>query len=381
MRRMPSNCWPTSNQELLLRAAMLDGAQAIPAWEQWRQTVDFNDIDYRSQKLLPLVYHNLTKLSVSGPLIERSKGYYRLTWYKNHLQLHHMAAVLDELDRAGIPTLLLKGSAMAVYYYRDLGLRPMEDFDLLVPWHQRSRAVEMARRWGFQSKFDTHAPHGSDLVDSAGRQLDLHGYAFHSVRNPGIDDTLWESARDCKLHHAPTHVLQPSDHLLHLCARALCAPGGSICWIADALWLLNRWGAEIDWKRLLAEAARRRVTLQLREALNYLASSFAAPVPAWFLSALEQRALSFQEYAAYTSATQGELSVPRSVCVWVRYCAEEARFSRSSILQFIEYFRERWDASTVWQLPARGAMKLVRKIRRGLASRPGRMALPNHPGN
>ena len=138
VRRILSICWPTPNQELLLRAALLDDAQAIPAWEQWQQTVDFTEIDHRSQKLLPLVYHNLTRLDVSGPLIERSKGYYRLTWYKNHLQFHHMAVVLHDLHQAGIPTLLLKGAAMAVYYYRDPGLRPMEDFDLLVPWHQRT---------------------------------------------------------------------------------------------------------------------------------------------------------------------------------------------------------------------------------------------------
>jgi Uncharacterised nucleotidyltransferase len=242
LRRIPGNCWPTPNQELLLRAALFDGAQAIPAWELWRQTVHFDDIDYRSQQLLPLVFHNLTKLGVSGPLLERSKGYYRLTWYKNHLRFHHLAGLLHDLHQAGIPTLLLKGAAMAVYYYRDPGLRPMEDFDLLVPWHQSDEAIEVAQRWGFTSKFPIAAPHGCDMVDSAGRQLDLHWFAFHSVRTRGIDDTLWESARACKLHHAATHVLQPTDHLLHLCTRALCAPGGSICWIADALWLLKRGG-------------------------------------------------------------------------------------------------------------------------------------------
>ncbi|OAI54371.1 hypothetical protein AYO44_03625 [Planctomycetaceae bacterium SCGC AG-212-F19] len=366
-----STCWPTEDQELLLRAALLDGPLAIPAWERWQQSVDFEAIDRHSQQVLPLLYHNLNKLGIDGPLIERSKGYYRLTWYKNQLLFHRMAGVLHALHQAGIPTLLLKGAAMAVYYYRNAALRPMEDFDVLVPVDQATAAFDLVRHCGFEPKVPTPAPHGWDLVDAAGKQLDLHRFAFHYARTPDIDDTFWESALACTIDHAATHVLQPTDQLLHICARAFCAPGGSIRWIADALWLLTAFAVDIDWQRLLAEATKRRVMLQLNEAMSYLATRFAAPVPTVVLATLAQRRLSFQEYAAYASALHGDLSHAQSVHVWVNYCVEKVGFSASSGLEFLHYLRERWSAPTLWQLPASGAAKAMRKLGRILAFRPG----------
>jgi Uncharacterised nucleotidyltransferase len=354
---------------MLLRAAILDGSDAAPAWRQWQQAIDFDAIDWNSQQLLPLVYHNLTRCGIGGPLLDRCKGYYRLTWYKNHLLFHRMADVLHAFQQAGIRTLLLKGAGMAVHHYRNPALRPMDDFDVLVPADQGAEAYALARQFGFASKFASAAPHGWDLVDSAGRQLDLHRYAFHYSRTAGIDDTFWQSAIPCNLNHAASHVLHPTDQLLHVCARAFYAPGGSIRWIADAIWLLRTSGPEIDWQRLLAEANKRRVTLQLKEALNYLADRFGAYVPAVVRDTLAQGRVSFQEYAAYDSALHGNLSHTRSVRLWVSYCARQAGFSAASSLEYCKYLQERWAAPTLWRTPAWGAFKAVRKLARLFAAR------------
>ena len=40
--------------------------------------------------------------------------------------------VLGELRRRGIEPMLLKGAALTLLHYRDSGLRPMEDVDILV---------------------------------------------------------------------------------------------------------------------------------------------------------------------------------------------------------------------------------------------------------
>jgi hypothetical protein len=112
------------------------------------------------------------------------------------------------------------------------------------------------------------------------------------------------------------------------------------------------------------------VTLQLKEALSCLVNRFGAVVPVAVLDTLAQGRLSFQEYAAYDSALHGELSHARSISVWVNYCAEEAGFSAASALEFLQYLRERWDAPTLWQLPAYGARKAVRKLGRVFAARP-----------
>ena len=62
-------CWPTPEQELLLRAALLQGEASLKAWQEWKSTLDFDHIDPGSQRLVPLLYHNLQRQGVQDPLM------------------------------------------------------------------------------------------------------------------------------------------------------------------------------------------------------------------------------------------------------------------------------------------------------------------------
>ena len=58
----------------------------------------------------------------------------------------------DLLNDASIPTILLKGMALSQRYYRDLGLRPMFDLDLLVPPQRAKAAYEILGPLGWTSR-------------------------------------------------------------------------------------------------------------------------------------------------------------------------------------------------------------------------------------
>jgi len=126
-------CWPTPEQEFLLKAALLDGDIAIRAWKDWAAAVNFDLLDAGSQRLLPLLYWNLSRQNVQHHVLEVYKGFYRMAWYKNQLLLHRLNNVLRLFTCRKIPAVLLKGTAMAHLYYKNWALRPMNDFDLLVP--------------------------------------------------------------------------------------------------------------------------------------------------------------------------------------------------------------------------------------------------------
>ena len=51
--------WPTHEQELLLKAVLLQGEGSIAAWKSWADAIDFDQLDAGSQRLLPLLYRNL----------------------------------------------------------------------------------------------------------------------------------------------------------------------------------------------------------------------------------------------------------------------------------------------------------------------------------
>src|SRR5919112_3519361 len=82
---------PTQEQELLLRAALREGKEALDAWRQWLKTVGIDRLDFNSQRVLPLIYHNLrTHLRTQDakvPSLGRLKGTYRHTWCKNQIVL------------------------------------------------------------------------------------------------------------------------------------------------------------------------------------------------------------------------------------------------------------------------------------------------------
>src|SRR5215813_6306532 len=144
-----SGFWPTANQELILRAALLKGDAALEAWTAWKRVSDIDVLDFGSHRMIPQLYRNLVELGVEDPLLDRFKGVYRYYLYKNEKLLHSTAQVLQAFHDAGIETILLKGSALVPLYYRESALRPMQDADILVRVEQARPAMALLRKMGW----------------------------------------------------------------------------------------------------------------------------------------------------------------------------------------------------------------------------------------
>src|SRR6476661_5923141 len=89
-----SGCWPTRAQELILRAALLQGEPALASWNEWQRSVNLDVIDYGSHRVVPQLYRNLQRHGVKDPLLERLKGVYRYYLYKNEILMHRIGALL-----------------------------------------------------------------------------------------------------------------------------------------------------------------------------------------------------------------------------------------------------------------------------------------------
>src|ERR1019366_6595553 len=139
---------PTPDQILLLRASLLSGQDVATAWKAWRERVNFDDIDAASYRLMPLLYKNLRRENIEDELLGRLKGIYRHTWSRNQLLFHEAGRVLKAMNDAGISVLVLKGATLANSFYSDAGLRPMNDFDFMVPLDEAFRAFEVMNLCG-----------------------------------------------------------------------------------------------------------------------------------------------------------------------------------------------------------------------------------------
>ena len=80
---------PNEEQQLLIKATILEKDQALSAWQAWKKRVDTNHIDPGSFKLIPLLFRQLTSFGIEDPLLSRYKSVYRSIWYRNQLLLDH----------------------------------------------------------------------------------------------------------------------------------------------------------------------------------------------------------------------------------------------------------------------------------------------------
>jgi hypothetical protein len=364
-------CWPNKQQEMLLRAALLNGKAALDAWHGWKLMADIDRLDQGSYRLLPMLYHNLKAQRASDPLMGRLKGVYRQTWYKNQLLFHHSATVLDSLRHAGIETITLKGAALVVVDYRDEGLRHMDDFDVLVRPEQALSAMRVLQDSRWQS--DCQYPdalltyeHAAEFRDSANRKIDLHWRAIWEGRREVSDDDFWEAAVKIKIAGVETRCLYPSDQLLHVCVHGanwnVVPP---LRWVADAMTIMQS-SSPVDWDRLIVQAEKRELTLLMHETLAYLRGLLDAPVPSVVLQTLRAAPFSYREKLFFQTRTSSHIALRRLPVLW-NWCESFRLASREDsstrrLVDLVKYFQSLWHLEHFWLVPLHIAYKGARAV-------------------
>lgn len=372
------DCWPTAQQELLLRAALLQGDAALESWQEWLSVADLDRLDQGSFGMLPLLHENLRCHGVDHPLMDRFKGIHRLTWYKNRLLFHGTAAALSALDRAGIPHLLLKGAALALLHYPDLGLRPMSDVDILVPHQQATEAMAALIGSGWiptgnspdlLSEKNVSVMTQHNFTNSAQQNLDLHWHVLLSERHSDdVNDALWRAAVPTTLHNVPTLALHPTDLLLHVCEHGVkWNPMPAFRWAADVVTIVHHVPCGLDWDRLLIQARTRRLALPLITALTYVEQRLETPVLSPVLDALRTMPIGEQELVEHALNTHRSSSFLfplrrlRLHYVIITRRMPEAHFPER-LRAFVRYLRMRWGVPRLREIPLQALNQATRTI-------------------
>ena len=366
-----AGCWPTPDQELLLRAALLPREPALESWNEWRRKVNIDVIDYGSHRMIPQLYRNLQRHGVKDPLMDRMKGVYRYYLYKNEILLHRVGGLLAAFEAAGIETMVLKGAALIQLYYRESGLRPMLDADVLVHAHQAEQAMELLTRLQWKPRYarpQMRIPiiHSTPFEDSSGRQVDLHWHLFWECFNAG-DDDYWENAVPIKIGSVHTRALNDTDQLLHTCwhgARWNEVP--PIRWVADALAVFGASAAEIQWSSLLKKAQRHHIVLPVKDSLEYLKHKFDAPVPDTVLKSLAAIRISKMERENYELVLNP--MAPPTTSKILRMLYYDYRWLSSSTsarfksLAFAKHLQAKWNIDSLWHVPLYMPMRMARRL-------------------
>jgi len=349
--------------DLLIAALSLRPQAAATAWDRWRAQARIDHVDGSTFRLFPVLYRNLEAHGIDTPEMVKLRGVYKHAWANNQIQLHLITPLIAVLEQAEIPTLVLKGLALAIGHYHDIGLRATGDGDLLIPLSQRESAISVLEANGFHIAAQVPRSrlawlHATELYNAAGKKVDLHWHMTWESVGSALDDALWAAAIPLVLSEQHTRMLCPADQTLHVLIHGgwwNIAP--SFRWVADALTVIR--GGGIDWDRLVEGAQARQVTRTLAPMLRLLVDTFDAPIPQDVIVRVERaRAARWQriEYALKRRQRRvwhGVMYHP------VKY-GRVALNRRLSAFGFAAYLRDWWGIGSVRALPAHGLRQLRR---------------------
>lgn len=370
--------WPTPTQEQLLHACLdLNDATARDTWRLWREAVDFDRIDPASMRFMPLLLRRLENLGISDPNLGRYRGLHRRGWVRSQQLLHQLHTLTGQLNQLGIPTLVLKGAAIASRYYGEIGLRPMGDADLLVPHIDAARAIACLVQNGWSPEYqrdpDSLIRHHLDhnhawgFQNGQGQSVDLHWKLLHLGTSHNLDQRFWHHARSLSLPGFTAQTLSTTHHLFHTLVHGVplnSVPG--FRWVADALMILRNAGAEVDWIEFVACCYDFRVTVLMAHACEYLTTRFQAPIPPLILDRLWAHAVTPWERAEFEHLLQHPPTLhPRFL--WHRYRRQRAAtpgpHATTSLGGYLDFVRTRWDLPSRWHLPGTFLRKAATVLR------------------
>jgi Uncharacterised nucleotidyltransferase len=364
--------WPTSEQEALLRAAFLSGAEALLSWQELTEITAVEDFEGASHCLLPLVYRNLREHGVSDAGIQKLKGTYRYNWYKNASLLEDFAELLRAFRDDGIEVMVRHDVALALRYYAKPGLRTMDGLHLLVRPGAAASAMELLERCGWNPlvqspQFLLRSGTSCTFAHASGRRMLL---SWHMLRPDVDDDTVWAASEELTLGEEPTRVVGATDALLDSCGLGSEWDAGSPARrVADAAIVLSSAGDRVDWDRLAFRGHQSAMVLTVRETLNYLLRVLQAPVPATVLDTMAAIAPSTLDRLEY-EATPGAMA-PINACriYWHRYrqLGSDAG-GGSGLFGFPRYLQQVWGYEEGWRAAAHAGHAVVRGVQREVSN-------------
>jgi hypothetical protein len=182
----------------------------------------------------------------------------------SHLRMvHELRVISTALGSAGLDFAVLKGPVLAELCYERPDLRRYADLDVLVSPRALPDAVAalegidctvLDENWEMLTRLHVGEIH---VATRAGITIDLH---WDLISDAGLrrkfrirTDDLLQRAVEARIGGAPTMVLDPVDHLLHVALHARDAGANRLGWLKDVEQSMMR--RPIDWSEVDRRAA------------------------------------------------------------------------------------------------------------------------------
>jgi len=222
----------------------------------------------------PLLFKHLSQEKyaryVPDEVIHLLKESYRVQAIRSLRIYGQISRILESMNRADIPVILLKGAFLAKWIYPDIALRPMSDIDILCREKDTEAAQKVLRNLGYeqmksvaQSRFHEQvslkkASHLPPFIRDNRVMVEVHTDIFtkapHKTREM---ERVWDTAIPCELYGQDFFCLSPEHQLLHISShlhKHLMSGNVTLYWFCDIHEFIGHYNGKIDWKKLQAIA-------------------------------------------------------------------------------------------------------------------------------
>ena len=298
---------------------------------------------------------------------------------------HLLVEVSSAMTEAGLPTVVLKGAAVADTFYPDRSWRSFGDLDLLISAADWRKACDVLERLGFRRiipeprpGFDERFGKGASFEDARKLQVDLHRTLAMGPFGLWIDhEALLEGTTAFAVKDVSLRRLDDTNALIHACIHAaLGRQHPQLVPLRDVLQMA--WSGRIDWGSLSARMLEWRLTAPVSHAMRTAGATLGVPLPDDArdvvhrpVGAIERRAL-----RAYTTDRKGR-GGPELSALWaIPGIRPRAAFVRAMLFPDRRFLEAEGRSGTLrlrWMIPLRWATARVRRVISGV----GRGRCPN----
>jgi len=263
--------------------------------------VDWHALIYHASNegLLGFLYHYARSQAISVPpwaeaLLHQE---YRHTAFQNLCLLRFVEEMGEALRQRDLPVMVLKGVSLLNTAYRDVGLRPMEDIDLLLRPRDLDPFKAILGDMGFAQDrvYQTTFNRGTVMVDLHTDLVSAHRIKSRKALLKLDPETLWRGALPFFDETVPVYRLAPYDGLIALAFHLLKHGFCRLIWFVDIQETLKAWGPDLEWMPFVDYCTRAGAGRCVLYALLLTRRLLGLPVPEEALQGLGQGKLSFLE--------------------------------------------------------------------------------------
>lgn len=301
------------------------------------------------------------------------------------LLLDHLLVELSSaMAEAGVPTIVLKGPAVASTFYPDRAWRSYGDLDLLVAADDWRGACEVLVREGFRRiipeprpGFDERFGKGASFEDARKLQVDLHRTLAMGPFGLWIDPgALVASTIDFPARGGLLRRLDDPSTLIHACIHAaLGRQHARLVPLRDVLQVA--WSERVDWDVVVNRMVDWRLTAPVAHAMRTASATLGISLPEEVatilrtpVGAIERRAL-----LAYTTDRKQQ-GGPELAALWaIPGLRSRAAYLRAMLFPDRRFLEAEGRSGTLrrrWMVPIRWAAARVRRPRSPQRRRSGR---------